>query len=134
MADHPRKQPYLKRNKCFQLLLIPTVNQILWHCSNSQSALWPKSGRSEHKLVRVCIRPLSSAEASLCCVGEAGEKEKERACLLPLPITKPPAPALSIFIEIPSGSLWRGERYQAQLLAVAVSYIGRMYENCSNWA
>ena len=92
MADHPRKQPYLKRNKCFQLLLIPTVNQILWHCSNSQSALWPKSGRSEHKLVRVCIRPLSSAEASLCCVGEAGEKEKERACLLPLPITKPPPP------------------------------------------
>ena len=36
---------------------IPTGNQILWHCSNSQSALRQKSGRSEHKLVRVCIRP-----------------------------------------------------------------------------
>ena len=36
---------------------MPTANQILWHCSNSQSALRPKSGRSGHKLVRVCIRP-----------------------------------------------------------------------------
>ena len=41
------------RNKRFQLPLIPTANQILWHCSNNQSALQPKSGRSEHKLVRV---------------------------------------------------------------------------------
>ena len=45
------------RNKRFSLPFIPTANQILWHCSNSQSALRPKSGRSEHKLVRVCIRP-----------------------------------------------------------------------------
>ena len=45
-----------ERNKRFQLPLIPTVNQILWHCSDSQSALWPQSGRSEHKRVRVCIR------------------------------------------------------------------------------
>ena len=45
------------RNKRFQLPLIPTANQILWHCSNSQSALRPKSGRNELKLVRVCIRP-----------------------------------------------------------------------------
>ena len=43
------------RNKRFQLPLIPTANQILWHCSNSQSALRPKSGRSEHKLVRVGV-------------------------------------------------------------------------------
>ena len=49
-----------KRNKRFQLPLIPTANQILWHCSNSQSALRPKSGRSEHKLVRVCIMGLIS--------------------------------------------------------------------------
>ena len=27
------------RNKRFQLPLIPSTNQILWHCSNSQSAL-----------------------------------------------------------------------------------------------
>ena len=27
------------RNKRFQLPLIPTANEILWHCSNSQSAL-----------------------------------------------------------------------------------------------
>ena len=39
------------RNKRFQLPLIPTANQIVWNCSNSQSALRPKSGRSEHKLV-----------------------------------------------------------------------------------
>ena len=45
------------RNNRFQLPLIPTANQILWHCSNNQSALQPKSGRSEHKLVRVWIRP-----------------------------------------------------------------------------
>ena len=46
-----------ERNKRFQLPLIPTANQILWHCSNSQSALRSKSGRNELKLVRVCIRP-----------------------------------------------------------------------------
>ena len=34
------------RNKRFQLPVIPTANQILWHCSNSQSALRSKSGRS----------------------------------------------------------------------------------------
>ena len=45
------------RNKRFQLPVIPKANQILWHCSNSQSALRPKSGRSEHKLVRLSIRP-----------------------------------------------------------------------------
>ena len=45
------------RNKRFQLPLIPTANHILWHCSNSQSALRTKSGRKQHKLVRVCIRP-----------------------------------------------------------------------------
>ena len=45
------------RNKRSQLPLIPTANQILWRCSNSQSALRPKSGRSEHKHVSVCIRP-----------------------------------------------------------------------------
>ena len=45
------------RNKRFQLPLIPTANQILWHCSNSQLALRPKSSRSEHKPVRLCIRP-----------------------------------------------------------------------------
>ena len=32
-ADHS------PRNKRFQLPLIPTANHILWHCSNSQSAL-----------------------------------------------------------------------------------------------
>ena len=125
MADHPQKQPRLKRNKHFQLPLIPTANQILWHCSNSQSVLPQTSGCSEHKLLRVCIRPLSSTEASLCCGGRAGEKERERACLFPLPIVPPP-PVLfiflifAIFIEIPSGSFSQGERYQAQLLAVAV--------------
>ena len=45
------------RNKRFQLPVFPTANQILWHCSNSQSALRPKSGHNEHKLVIVCIRP-----------------------------------------------------------------------------
>jgi len=45
------------RNKCFQLLAFPTANQILWHCSNSQSALQPKSGRNEHKREKDCIRP-----------------------------------------------------------------------------
>ena len=39
------------RNKSFQLPLIPTTNQILWHCSNSQSPLRSKSGRSENYLV-----------------------------------------------------------------------------------
>ena len=33
-------------------------DQILWHFSNSQSALRPKSGRSEHKRERVCISPI----------------------------------------------------------------------------
>ena len=36
-------------NKRFQLPLILTANQILRHCSTSQSALRPKSGRSEQK-------------------------------------------------------------------------------------
>ena len=45
------------RNKRFQLPSFPGANQILWHCSNSQSALRPKSGRNEHKCERVCIRP-----------------------------------------------------------------------------
>ena len=45
------------RNNGFQLPAFPTANQILWHCSNSQSALWPKSGRNEHKRERVCVRP-----------------------------------------------------------------------------
>ena len=47
-----------ERNKRFQLPAFPTANQILWHCSNSQSALRPKSGRHEHKRERVCIRPI----------------------------------------------------------------------------
>ena len=47
----------LERNKRFQLPAFPTANQILWHCSNSQSALRPKSGRNEHKRERVFIRP-----------------------------------------------------------------------------
>ena len=34
------------RNKHFQLPAFPTANQILWHCSDSQSALRPKSGRN----------------------------------------------------------------------------------------
>ena len=29
------------RNKRFQLPAFPTANQILWHCSNSESALRP---------------------------------------------------------------------------------------------
>ena len=45
------------RNKRFQLPAFQTANQILWHCSNSQSALRPKSGRNKHKRERVCIRP-----------------------------------------------------------------------------
>ena len=45
------------RNKRFQLPAFPTANQILWHCSNSQSALRSKSGRNEQKLVIVCLRP-----------------------------------------------------------------------------
>ena len=36
---------------------IRQANQILRHCSNSQSALRTKSGHSEHKRERVCIRP-----------------------------------------------------------------------------
>ena len=35
------------RNKRFQLPAFPTADQILWHCSNSQSALRPKSSRNE---------------------------------------------------------------------------------------
>ena len=35
-----------ERNKRFQLPAFPTANQIVWHCSNSQSALRPKSGRN----------------------------------------------------------------------------------------
>ena len=46
-----------ERNKSFQLPAFPTANQILWHCSNSQSALRPKSGRNEHKREKVSIRP-----------------------------------------------------------------------------
>ena len=53
-ANHSRTKI---RNKRFQLPLISTANQILWYCSNSQSALRPKSGRSEHKFVRLWIRP-----------------------------------------------------------------------------
>ena len=34
------------RNKCFQLPVIPTANQIQWHCSNGQSVLQPKYGSS----------------------------------------------------------------------------------------
>ena len=45
------------RNKRFQLPLIPTANHILWHFSNSHSALRAKSGRKQHKLVRVRMRP-----------------------------------------------------------------------------
>ena len=45
------------RNQRFQLPAFPKANQNLWHCSNSQSALRPKSGRNEHKRERVCIRP-----------------------------------------------------------------------------
>ena len=41
------------RNKCFQLPVIPTANQVLWHCSKSQSALRPKSKHRNHKLVRL---------------------------------------------------------------------------------
>ena len=43
--------------KHIQLPLISTANQMLWHCSYSQSALRPKSGRCEHKRERVFIRP-----------------------------------------------------------------------------
>ena len=59
------------RNKLFQLPLIPTANQILWHCSNSQSALQPKSGCSECKLVRVCISPNFSGSRQRECVRTA---------------------------------------------------------------
>ena len=37
--------------KRFQLRMIPPANQILWHCSDSQSALRTKSSS------RLCIRP-----------------------------------------------------------------------------
>ena len=43
-----------ERNKRFQLPAFVTANQILWHCSNRQSALRPKSGQIEHKRERVC--------------------------------------------------------------------------------
>ena len=59
------------RNKPFQLPAFPTANQILWHCSNSQSALRSKSGRNEHKLVIVCIRPNFSGSRYRECMRTA---------------------------------------------------------------
>ena len=50
---------FAKIFECFshvRLPLTPTTNQILWHCSNSQSVLLPKSGRKHNKLMRVFIR------------------------------------------------------------------------------
>ena len=49
------REKYHARNKRFQLPLIPTANKILRYCSNSQSALRPKSGRSKHKREKVCV-------------------------------------------------------------------------------
>ena len=46
-------------------------SDIVADCSNSQSALWPKSGRSEHKLVRVCIRPNFSGSRYRECMRTA---------------------------------------------------------------
>ena len=46
-------------------------DQILWHCSNSQSALRPKSGRSEHKRERVCISPILAGARKRKCMRTA---------------------------------------------------------------
>ena len=58
-------------NKRFQLPLILTANQILRHCSTSQSALRPKSGSSEQKRERVCIRPNFSGSRQRECMRTA---------------------------------------------------------------
>ena len=59
------------RIKHFQLPVILTANQILWHCSNSQSALRPKSGCSEHKRERVVSGPIEAWARKRKCMGIA---------------------------------------------------------------
>ena len=71
---------FLTAKSTFQLPAFPTANQILWHCSNSQSALRPKSGRNEHKRERVCARPNFSGGRQRECIRTAKTGPDLRLC------------------------------------------------------
>ena len=64
----------------FNFRRFPTTNQILWHCSNCQSALRPKSGRNEHKRERVCARPNFSGGRQRECIRTAKTGPDLRLC------------------------------------------------------